>query len=55
MANNTITDDQYIKDSIKRADESRQDTFDSWIVDLEKKEQPETCDRKESNCIICGS
>ena len=55
MANNTINDDQFNKDSIKRADESRQDTFDSWMVDLEEKEQPEACDTKESNCIICGS
>jgi GT2 family glycosyltransferase len=55
MANNTILDDEYIKDSIKKADESKKIMFDSWIVDLEKKEQPEACDTKESNCIICGS
>ena len=55
MANNTITDDEYIRDSIKRADESKQDTFDSWIVDLEKKEQPEVCKIDDPDCIICGS
>ena len=31
MTNNTITDEQYIKDSIERAEQSKQDIFDSWI------------------------
>ena len=55
MANNTITDDEYIKDSIKKSDESKQNTFDSWVVDLEKKEQPEACNIDDPDCIICGS
>jgi len=55
MANNTITDEQYIKDSIKRAEQSKQDIFDSWIIDLDKEEEPESCDTEDSNCIICGS
>tara|TARA_R110002012_G_scaffold171342_3_gene336112 strand:- start:203 stop:457 length:255 start_codon:yes stop_codon:yes gene_type:complete len=55
MTNNTITDEQYIKDSIERAEQSKQDIFDSWIIDLDKEEEPESCDTEDSNCIICGS
>ena len=55
LSNNTITDKEYVKDSLKRADESKKNTFDSWIIDLEDKEQPETCGIDNSDCIICGS
>jgi len=55
MPNNTISDDQYIKDSIKRADESKQNTFDSWLIDLEDKEQPEACSIDNPDCENCGS
>ena len=55
MANNTISDDEYIKDSVKRADESKHDTFDSWILDLEDQEQPEACSIDNPDCENCGS
>jgi len=55
MTNNTITDDEYIKDSIKKADEAKKNTFDSWITDLEDKDQPKACDIDDSDCVICGS
>jgi len=48
-------DDDFIKDSIKRADESKKDTLDSWIVDLEEKEQPEACSIDDEDCEACGS
>tara|TARA_R110002012_G_scaffold11069_5_gene49683 strand:- start:869 stop:1021 length:153 start_codon:yes stop_codon:yes gene_type:complete len=50
-----MTDEQYIKDSIKRSDESKKNTFDSWIVDLEEKEQPEACSIDDEDCENCGS
>ena len=55
MPNNTISDDEYIKDSAKRADESRQDTFDSWIIDLEDQDQPKACNIDNPDCENCGS
>lgn len=45
----------YIKDSVDRSNESKQDTFDSWIVDLEDQEQPETCNIDDEDCEACGS
>jgi|TARA_R110000796_G_scaffold129197_1_gene244881 hypothetical protein len=48
-------DDDFIKDSARRADESRQDTLDSWIVDLEEKDQPEACNIDDEDCEACGS
>ena len=33
---------------LKRADEARDNTFDSWIVDLEEEEQFEDCEDSES-------
>ncbi len=47
-------DDDFIKDSVKRADESKKDTLDSWIVDLEEKEQPEACSIDDEDCEACG-
>ena len=55
MADNAILDDEYIKDSINRAEESKQNTFDSWIVDLEDQEQPEACSINDPDCENCGS
>ena len=55
MPNNTIFDDEYIKDSVKKADESKQNTFDSWLTDLEEKEQPKSCSIDDPDCITCGS
>jgi hypothetical protein len=48
-------DDDFIKESAKRADESRKDTLDSWIVDLEEKEQPDACSIDDEDCEACGS
>ena len=39
----------------KKAEQSQKDTFDSWIVDLEEKEQPEACDIDDPECDNCGS
>lgn len=39
----------------RRADESRDDTFDSWIVDLTDKDQPEQCSTDDEDCEACGS
>jgi hypothetical protein len=50
-----MIDEEYIKDSIKRADESKKNTFDSWIVDLEEQEQPEACSIDNEDCENCGS
>ena len=43
------------KDAIKRAEESKNNTFESWIGDLEDKEQPETCSIDDEDCEACGS
>mgnify|MGYP003389009449 CR=1 FL=1 len=40
---------------VERAEESREDTFDSWIVDLKEKEQPETFSIDNEDCEACGS
>ena len=50
-----MDDKKLIKDSIKKSDESRDNTFDSWIVDLEEKEQPEACSIDNEDCENCGS
>jgi len=47
--------ENFLRDSHKRAEESKQDTFDSWIVDLEDKEQPEVCNIDDPDCENCGS
>lgn len=48
-------EENYMKELAKRADESRQETFDSWIVDLEEVEQPKACAINDSDCEACGS
>ena len=55
LSSNTLIDTEFIKDSIKRADESKQETFDSWIIDLEDKEQPDQCSIDNPDCENCGS
>ena len=46
---------EYEKELAKRSEESKKNTFDSWITDLEDKEQPETCDIDSEDCENCGS
>ena len=48
-------EDDFKKDSASRAEESKKDTLDSWIVDLEEKEQPEACSIDDEDCEACGS
>ena len=41
---------------LKRADESRDDTFESWIVDLtDKEDQHESCGIDDDDWEACGS
>ena len=40
---------------LKRSEESKNDTFDSWVEDLEEAEQPETCSIDDEDCEACGS
>tara|TARA_R100001244_G_C5155808_1_gene130362 strand:- start:744 stop:905 length:162 start_codon:yes stop_codon:yes gene_type:complete len=52
----SFTDEQeYQKHLDKKAEESRGNTFDSWLVDLEDKEQPEACSIDNPDCENCGS
>ncbi len=39
----------------KRNEEIAKETWDSWIVDLEEQEQPETCSVDDEDCEACGS
>jgi len=55
MADNVIFDDEFIKNSADKAEESKQSTFDSWLVDLEDKEQPQACSIDNPDCENCGS
>lgn len=43
------------KDEKKRNEEIAKVTWESWIVDLEDKEQPETCSIDDEDCEACGS
>ena len=43
------------KEAIKKAEESKNHTFDNWIEDLEGKEQPELCNINDEDCENCGS
>ena len=45
----------YDTEMAKRAEESKQATFDSWVVELEDGEQPETCKIDNPDCEACGS
>lgn len=33
----------------------QEDSFDSWLGDLEEKEQPEQCSIDDPECEACGS
>jgi len=46
---------EYQKELIRRAEESKINTFESWIVDLEDKEQPQACSIDNPDCENCGS
>lgn len=43
------------KDEKKRNEEIAKETWESWIVDLEDKEQPKTCSIDDEDCEACGS
>ena len=43
------------KDEKKRNEEIAKETWEGWIVDLEDKEQPETCSIDDEDCEACGS
>ena len=45
----------YETEMAKRAEESKQSTFDSWVDDLEEGEQPEQCSVDNPDCENCGS
>tara|TARA_B100000780_G_scaffold216079_1_gene155406 strand:+ start:1812 stop:1964 length:153 start_codon:yes stop_codon:yes gene_type:complete len=34
---------------------SQEDSFDSWLGDLEEKEQPQACSIDDPECEACGS
>ena len=52
----SFTDEQeYEKNLLKRSEESKQNTFDSWITDLEDTDQPESCSIDDEDCENCGS
>tara|TARA_R110000787_G_scaffold172894_3_gene285506 strand:- start:1312 stop:1458 length:147 start_codon:yes stop_codon:yes gene_type:complete len=36
-------------------EEVARDTWDSWIVDLEDKDQPDACSIDDEDCEACGS
>jgi len=43
------------KEEKKRNEEIAKETWESWIVDLEEQEQPETCSIDDEDCEACGS
>lgn len=52
----SFTDEQEYQEYLnKKAEESRETTFDSWLIDLEDKEQPESCSIDNPDCENCGS
>lgn len=48
-------DKDFIKQVAQRAEESKKDTFNSWIDELEEKDQPDACSLDEEDCENCGS
>jgi hypothetical protein len=40
---------------MKKSEEATENTFESWIVDLEEQEQPEACNIDDPDCENCGS
>jgi len=43
------------KELKEKSEQVARDTWDSWIVDLEDKEQPEACGIEDTDCENCGS
>jgi len=44
-----------LEEEMKKAEQSKQDTFDSWVEDLEEQEQPDACNLDDEDCENCGS
>jgi hypothetical protein len=42
-------------EQLKKSEESMNDTFDSWVNDLEDQEQPDACSIDDEDCEACGS
>lgn len=38
-----------------KSEQVARDTWDSWIVDLEDKDQPDACSIDDEDCEACGS
>jgi uncharacterized UPF0146 family protein len=43
------------KDADKVAKDIAENMFDSWLVDLEEKDQPDSCSIESEDCENCGS
>ena len=43
------------KEQEEKEKELARETWDSWIVDLEDKEQPDACGIDDEDCEACGS
>jgi hypothetical protein len=39
----------------KEMQNTQEDSFSSWLSDLEEKEQPEACSIDDPECEACGS
>ena len=48
-------DKDFIKQTFERAEESKKYTFDSWVDELEEKDQPDACSLDDEDCENCGS
>ncbi len=47
-----------LKENVKLTTSSQapqEDSFDSWLGDLEEKEQPQACSIDNPDCEACGS
>jgi hypothetical protein len=42
-------------EQLKKSEESMNDTFDSWVNNLEDQEQPDACSIDDEDCEACGS
>jgi len=40
---------------LKKSEEATQNTFDSWVNNLEDQEQPDACSIDDEDCEACGS
>ncbi len=48
-------DRKELEKQMKKSEESKQNTFDSWVDDLEEQEQPKACNLDDEDCDNCGS